>query len=293
MPTRVALRPSMLEVGRLCGWDTIPFDNALAEFFKASSRIEPMRLLAQLRDARRSAPELWVDLSGNAVNALLIKLAGADRLAARTTRGGRSLVDHALPHVPGENEYVNVRRVGGYLGREPDYSVFTSLAGASPVPGAGVLAITTGSRWRSWPLANFRELILAFPQRSFALTGLVREIPSADRAVLEEIVALPNVVNLLECSLLDMIRLVANAPVVVTNDTSCAHIANAFRRRGAVIFGPVNSNVFAAQDGLRLFHDRSCPYYPCVEWKCSNPRNWCMTLVRPAALIDFLSGIDW
>ena len=293
IPTRVALRPSTLEIGRLCGWDTMPFDNALTEFFKASSSIKPWALLAHLREARRSAPELWLDLSGNAVNALLIKLAGARRLASRTTRGGRSVVDHALPHIPGENEYRNVRRVGEYLGRAPDYSIYRFLEGGSPAPGAAVLAVTTACRWRSWPLENFRELIQGFPERSFALTGFFREIPVEDRGAFDRIIALPNVVNLLDrLSMLDMIRLIANAPAVVTNDTSCAHIANAFRRPGAVIFGPENPNVFAAPDGLQLFHDASCPFFPCVQWKCSNPQHWCMSLVRPPAVIAFMRELD-
>jgi len=294
IPTVVALRPSMLEIGRLCGWDTMPFDNALTEFFKASPRIKNVALLTHLRKARQTAPELWLDLSGNAVNALLIKFAGARRLASRTTRGGRSIVDHALPHVPGENEYQNVRSVGEYLGRALDYSIYRFLDGLSPAPGAAVLAVTTACKWRSWPLENFREVILDFPERSFAITGFLREIPFEDREAFERIVALPNVINLVDrLSMLEMIRLIANATAVVTNDTSCAHIANGFRRPGAVIFGPENPNVFASAHGLQLFHDASCPFFPCVQWKCSNPQHWCMSLVRPPAVIAYLRGLDW
>ena len=59
---------------------------------------------------------MWIDLTGNAVSALAIKLAGAKTLAARATRGGRSLIDFPLPHAVQENEYANRERVAEHLG---------------------------------------------------------------------------------------------------------------------------------------------------------------------------------
>src|SRR5438067_7204759 len=34
IPVRVALRPGHLEIGKPCGWDLLPFDNGLEDFFK-------------------------------------------------------------------------------------------------------------------------------------------------------------------------------------------------------------------------------------------------------------------
>lgn len=292
IPVRVALRPALAEIGRLCGWDVLPFDNALAEFFKTPLKTKPGEVVARVLAARREAPGLWIDLSGNAVNALLIKLAGARRLAARTTRGGRSCVDHALPHDLQENEYRNRERVAQHLGCALDFAIFERLRGDSPVPGATVLSITTACRWRNWPLAHFLALVRAFPQRRFVLTGFDAEIIEDDLADYAALSQQPNVVNRLDrLSLLELIGLVAHAPAVVTNDTSTAHIANAFRRPGAVLFGPENSNVFAAPDGLRLFHDRSCPHYPCIQWTCRNPRAWCMARIPASAVIEHLATL--
>jgi ADP-heptose:LPS heptosyltransferase len=235
---------------------------------------------------------LWIDLSGNAVNALLVKLTGSRRLAARTTRGGRSMVDYPLPHELQENEYGNRQRVADYLGCTLDFSAFKCLPRESPAPGATVLALTTACRWRNWPMAHFLAVVRAFPQRRFVLTGLTGEVVTEDRAALVELCAQPNAVNLLDrLGLLDLISLIAHAPAVVTNDTAAAHIANAYRRPGGVLFGPENSAVFADPGGLRVFHDRTCPYHPCIQWTCRNPEHWCMKLIPADAVIAHLATL--
>lgn len=292
LAARVALRPTLAEIGRRCGWEVLPFDNALAEFFKTPLKTNPVSLIQRVMAARHTAPALWIDLGGNAVNALLIKLAGARLLAARITRGGRSFVDCPLPHDPPENEYRNRERVAAHLGCALDFTIFDALRGESPAPGATVLSLTTACRWRNWPLVNFLALVRALPQRRFALTGLEAEIIVEDRAAFTELCAQPNVLNLLDrIALPDLIALIAHAPAVVTNDTAAAHIANAFRRPGAVLFGPENSDVFAAPGGLRVFHDQSCPHYPCIQWTCRNPAAWCMEKIPASAVIEHLATL--
>lgn len=292
IPLRVALRPALVPIGQACGWDVLPFDNALAEFFKTPLKTNPSEVLRRIRAARSDAPELWIDLSGNAVNALLIKLAGARRLASRITRGGQSFIDHALPHTLQENEYGNRERAAGYLGCQLDFSVFAKLSLPSPAPGAIVLSITTACRWRNWPLANVLHLVNAFPNRKFALVGFRREILPDEQAVFHELATRPNVTDLLDrLKLMEMIGLVATAPAVITNDTSTAHIANAYRRPGAVLFGPENSEVFAAPDGLQVFHDRTCPYHPCIQWTCRNPSAWCMAKISADSVTQYLGSL--
>jgi len=292
LDVRVALRPALAEIGQLCGWEVLPFDNALAEFFKTPLKTNPLDVAARVREARRIAPQLWIDLSGNAVNALLIKLSGAHRLAARTTRGGRVWVDHTLPHELQENEYLNRERVAGHLGVTLDFTIFDRMRRASPAPEATVLSLTTACRWRNWPLAHFLAVVRAFPGRPFALAGVTREVAAEDRAALAELRREPNVTDFIDrLSLLDLVGLIQHARAVVTNDTAAAHIANAFRRPGVVLFGPENSDVFAAPDGLRVLHDLSCPYHPCIQWTCQNPGHWCMTLIPPSAVIEHLAAL--
>jgi len=303
--TQVALRPSMIEIGELCGWKVLPFDNALVEFFKVPSKMRPAGLLKHFQAARKQAPELWVDLSSNAVNALLIRLSGAQRIAGRVTRGGRSMVDHSLPHRIGECEYSNIHRIAEVIGRTPRFEAFHRLSGPAPGHGAVVLSLTTACRWRNWPLQNFLEIIRAFPQQSFALIGIEQEAATeAERVVLAQILAESNIINLLDrLSLLEMIRVIANARAIVTNDTGSAHIANAFHRPGAVIFGPTDAAVwFRAEEhlwpdgtpgaeSLKLFHDIRCPWYPCIQWNCKNQQEWCMSLVQSAPVISHLHSL--
>src|SRR5205085_10583291 len=123
----------------------------------------------------RNAPALWIDLTGNALSSLAIKCAGAGSLVAQITRGGRSMIDHPLPHRSLENEYENVNRVAEYLGCNIDHSIFDRLDtlsrdGIQQAEGAVVLSLTTACRWKNWPLNNFLMMVKTFPEAVFALT---------------------------------------------------------------------------------------------------------------------------
>ncbi len=289
---RVALRPAHLEIGRSCGWDVVPFDNALEDFFKNPTGVRPLALFRGWRAARAQRAGLWIDLTGNAVGALAIKLAGARRIAARITRGGRSLIDHPLPHAPGENEYANVERVGAYLRCAPDRRVFARLAG-KPLPGLEetvVLCLTTACHWRNWPLANFLTLVDRFPQTRFVASGLRREVLPEEVPALETILSRPNVIARIDqLEVPELIRLVAHARAVITNDTSTAHLANGFGKPGAVLFGPAVPEKFEANRNLRSFVDRSCPLQPCVQWSCGNQAHWCMRKISAVEVGDHLA----
>src|SRR5436853_9367 len=83
-------------------------DDSVVDLFKTPEKFRVRDLISRVRARRRGERvSLWIDLTGNAVGALAIKCAGARSLAARVTRGGRSMIDHALPHRILENEYEN------------------------------------------------------------------------------------------------------------------------------------------------------------------------------------------
>lgn len=289
----VALRPAHVEIGRHFGWDILPFDNGLEEFFKHPAAFQVNEFAATIRQARQHAPALWIDLTGNAVGAVAIKMAGAKNLAARITRGGRSLIDHPLPHVVQENEYENSNRVAKYLGCHADLTV--SDLWKARASGSVVLCLTTASRWKNWPLANFRSLVERFPETHFTVIGFQREVLPEEVSVLDEIMRQPNVSDRLDkLSAEQVVDLIASCRAVVTNDTSAAHIANFFGKPGAVLFGPVSPKTFASPSGLRVFHDGTCPFHPCVQWRCDNQPNWCMRKIDPrdvAAHLDNVLGV--
>ncbi len=291
---RVALRPAHVEIGRQCGWQVVPFDNALEDFFKNPATLRPADLFARAQSTRDGAPRLWIDLTGNAVSALAVKFAGAAKLAARVTRGGRSLTDYPLPHSIQENEYENRDRLGEYLGCGLDFSVAAKLRGDPLADFAGrvILCVSTASRWKNWPLQNFRTLVERFPKARFLLTGFRREILESETAEMEQLRALPNVFDGLDrFSAAELVRLIAHSSAVVTNDTSAAHIANLFGVSGAVLFGPISPRTFGDPAGLKIFHDATCPFHPCVQWKCRNEAQWCMRKISPEEVGDYLATL--
>jgi ADP-heptose:LPS heptosyltransferase len=290
----VALRPAHVEIGRRCGWETLPFDNGLEDFFKNPTRFRPGRFIDTIRRTRQTPCDLWIDLTGSAVSALAIKAAGARQLAARITRGGRSLVDHPLPHLVQENEYDNRKRVAAHLGCHIDQALARRVV---PVESDDhdpyvVLCLTTACRWKNWPVANFDALASSFPNMRFLVAGFRQEIETDDRAAFNQLLDRPNVVDAMDkLSAIQLMNVVARASAVITNDTSAAHIANFFGRPGAVLFGPVSPDTFASRDGLRVFHDATCPFHPCVQWRCRNESNWCMRKITVESVASHLGRI--
>ena len=289
----VALRPKHIDIGRRCGWDVMPFDNGLEEFFKNPGALRFSDIVASIRGTRQRAPALWIDLTGNALSAVVLKASGVKQLAARITRGGKSLVEHRLPHAVQENEYQNRARVADFLGCELDLDLAgRMIVDASNDSDCVVLCVTTASRWKNWPIANFRSLIERFPQVRFAVIGFRSEVLSEELPELDTILRQPNAVNRMDqLSAEQLVDLIAHCHAVVTNDTSAAHIANFFAKPGAVLFGPVSPKTFAAPDGLRVFHDATCPHHPCVQWRCDNQANWCMRKIAPRDVADHLADI--
>ncbi len=291
---RVALRPAHLEIGQRCGWDVLPFDNALEDFFKNPRALRLGDSLGKMRRARPTAPRLWIDLTGNAVSALAIKFAGAKTLAARDDPRGPEPDRFPLAACrPGKR--VRESRTGGGASRQPARFFGCrkiARAAVGDLAGAVVVCLTTAARWKNWPLQNFRNLLERFPGSRFVLTGLRREVAPEEAGELEALLRLPNVVDGLDrFSTDELVRLVAHARAAVTNDTSVAHIANLFEVRGAVLFGPVSPLTFASPAGLKVFHDATCPFHPCVQWKCSNEANWCMRKISPQELGDYLATL--
>jgi ADP-heptose:LPS heptosyltransferase len=289
---RVALRPSHAEIGEVCGWNVLRFENPLQDFFGGTLHLgivgEVLRCTAELR---RQDITSWLDLSGNAFNALAIRLGGVKMLASKVTRGGGSLIHHRLANDLFENEYAYRRRLAEILECELDNGVYSRLAPRRK-PRRVVLGITTSSRWRNWPISRFLELVLGFPDERFIATGSLREVGSNDAEALGKLRECPNVeVALGHLELMQLIECAANAKAVVTNDTSIAHIANAFDRPGAVLFGPGISEQWATPRGLRVFQDRSCAHYPCTSWSCVQPAEWCMEKIAVRDVAEYLGRL--
>jgi ADP-heptose:LPS heptosyltransferase len=294
LEVRVALRPPLAAIGEMCGWPVIPFDDSLVDLFKTPDKFRASDLVSRVRARRRESVGLWIDLTGNALSALAIKCTGARALAARTTRGGRSMIDHPLPHRLLENEYDNRDRVADYLGCKLEPHVYDRLRedGVPHLDDVVVLSLTSACRWKSWPLTNFAKLVDHFPHVQFALTGFAHEVVAEEEEALSAIRSQPNVVDRLDrLSVVDLVRLIARSAAIVTNDAGAAHIANGFSKPGAVLFGPSSPGAFAMLNGLRIFRDTSCPLHPCVQWRCARANEWCMRKIPASAVISYLATL--
>jgi ADP-heptose:LPS heptosyltransferase len=204
------------------------------------------------------------------------------------------LVDHPLPHQAQENEYANRQRVADFLNCDVDLALAERIPLNQPrdLRDYVVLCVTTASRWKNWPLANFRSLTERFPQTHFVLVGLRREIAIEELDDFEKLRQQPNVIDRIDqLTVEQLVDVIAHSRAVITNDTSAAHIANFFGIPGAVLFGPVSPQAFAAPNGLRIFHDKTCPFHPCVQWSCANQENWCMRKIDIDSVANHLASV--
>lgn len=288
---RVALRPPHAEIGKACGWPTLSLENPLQYVFNRKIN------LSVLQNARRQISEIheyknwgWIDLTGNAFNAASFYFSGIRQLASKTTRGGRSFISHEIPHQAGKNEYTYQEELAQIFGVERNRKVYERLRGTPSPHSYVVLAITTGTRWRSWPLASYLRIIRAFPNEKFILVGDRAEIPESNQSDLSAVLACHNVQNRLNReAVISLCQTIATAKAVISNDSAPAHIARAFNIPGVVLFGPTDSAVWSTPEPLKIYHDQSCPYYPCGGWTCRRPRDWCLEKIRPENIIAFLS----
>jgi ADP-heptose:LPS heptosyltransferase len=291
------LRSDSAFLGTALGYRVVPFENVIQDFFAGRATSGHLgRLLAGTRLLRERGYRLGIDLSGNALNAVFFALGGVGNLCSKVTRGGRPFVTHVLPEQPFENQYLLNAKLADYFDIVPDDGVFRRLQASLPcVPAPEgdwvLLSVTTACRWRSWPLRNFREVVRAFPRTTFVATGLNVEIPPGERDEAHALATEPNLDFRIDTSLPDLLSLASKARAIVTNDSAMAHVANAFGKKGAVLFGPEDSTVWSRPDGLSLLHDRTCPYYPCVQWRCAAPHAWCMEKIVPGQVVDVLGRL--
>ncbi|NED95931.1 glycosyltransferase family 9 protein [Phytoactinopolyspora alkaliphila] len=165
----------------------------------------------------------------------------------------RRLVAFAAPEVavegppwrPGEHE---VRRWCRLVEWAWPGSAFTHdlalLRPATPaaVPGAVIVHPGAAAPARRWPVERFAEVarFLARTGRPVLITGSAAEVELAEavRAAAD----LPRSAVLAGATSLDeLAALVADARLLVSNDTGVAHVATAFRTPSVVLFGPTSA----------------------------------------------------
>ena len=134
---RVALRPAHRAVGERCGWQVMPFDNALEDFFKNPRDLRPADSLGKIRCARQSAAAP-LDRSYGERGQRVGDQAGRRENACRPDDPRRPQPDRlSVAAFRSGKRYANRERVAQHLGCRLDFSVAGKLRGAPMVDLAG------------------------------------------------------------------------------------------------------------------------------------------------------------
>jgi heptosyltransferase-1 len=140
--------------------------------------------------------------------------------------------------------------------------------------GQPMVALLPGARWdnKRWPASHFRELVARLSgthrEARFIILGgksdseLAAEIASAAPDAAADLTG--------RTSLPQMIEVLRQCRVVVTNDTGPMHVAAALRKPVVGLFGPTNparTGPYGQTD--RALQRRDLPCVPCMKASCS------------------------
>jgi heptosyltransferase-1 len=140
--------------------------------------------------------------------------------------------------------------------------------------GSPMVALLPGARWENkrWPASHFRELVAQLSRTQRAARFVILGGKSDSELAAEIASAAPDATtDLTGCtSLLQMIEVLRQCRVVVTNDTGPMHVAAALRKPVVGLFGPTNparTGPYGQTERALQRHDLPC--VPCMKATCS------------------------
>ena len=143
-----------------------------------------------------------------------------------------------------------------------------------PLNGQPTVALLPGARWENkrWPIQHFQRLVAECRARDrnlrFAILG--GESDSALAAAIASVAPEVCVDFTGRTSLPQMVEVLRQCRIVVTNDTGPMHVAAALRKPVVGIFGPTNparTGPYGQLDRTLQRHDLPC--VPCMKSYCS------------------------
>jgi heptosyltransferase II len=145
---------------------------------------------------------------------------------------------------------------------------------------------------KRWPAPYFAELAQSIrqaqPQAQIVLLGSTKDQP-----VCEEIVAAASYVkSLAGVTTLDQaIALIAQARVMVTNDSGLMHIASALNRPVIALYGPTNPNHTPPFSDVSLVLTLRLDCAPCQQRECPLGHQACMRDLKPGMVWPHLEPL--
>lgn len=149
------------------------------------------------------------------------------------------------------------------------------------------VVLVPGARWdtKVWPAESFGRLASMLPLKS-VVVGSSKDAPIADRIVG---MAGGKTVSLAgRTTLAELIEVMRDARMVVSNDSGPMHIAAALNVPVAAIFGPTSPERTGpyGRGHVIIRSERECS--PCFRKKCRDFR--CMAEIRPESVLERIRG---
>lgn len=209
-----------------------PYRGAMINKDKQAGWRGTATLLRRLRNTRY---HLVVDLR---TDGLTLLLRARERLTRRKARvPGHHAVERHFGVIADHLDNPGIPAPRLWLSRAEQAFAEQQLSG---VPGHRWLALAPGARWqpKCWPAQNFRSLLEQL-QDGFNAVVLLGDASEADRcATIGKSLPLP-VINLAgKTSLLQTAAVLAQAQLLVGNDSGIGHIAAAVNTPTVTVFGP-------------------------------------------------------
>lgn len=217
---------------------------SLAELVALTGAVDTLLPTAGLGALRwQGSPDLAVNLHGS----------GPESIADLVTVNPLLLATHqhtAFPELPGppwRDDVHEVRRWCDLLawhGIDSDPASLGLARPATPSPAPGAVVVHPGGKdpARRWPPERFAEVARKLGNR-VVVTGNEAERPLA-QAVARQAELPPDAVLAGRLGLAELAALVADARLVISNDTGVGHLATAYGTPSVVLFGPTHPSVW-------------------------------------------------
>lgn len=265
------------------------------------------RKLSQIREMRKLRFDWVIDLQGLARSGTLAWLAnGALTIGLDDPREGASgfydiRVSRPSYGTHAVDWYLEVvKALGIPVHHDFEWLPRRSLAAGAPAWASDRtrrIILNPGARWENkrWPAEYFGRLA-ALLSREYPECEIVVLGGKSDTALGAEIyrAAPGHVTNLAgKTSIPEMIELIRECEVMVTNDTGPMHIAAALGRPLLALFGPTNPKRTGPYGQVeRVLQQKALSCVPCMRSKCRNRIQLeCLTSISPEAV--FLAASYW
>lgn len=290
--TRISLAvgPWSAPLYRECPWvdEIIEWDSGLFGIFRGKG-------LAGLETDRKIAGELHtrgfsagIDLRGDLLSILLLRMVSPPVRIATISRGGRRLLTDPLSINEGhesQRAYDIACKTMGLPGGQAPYLqdwprpeamkrameqlIQTGWDASTPSAALCPLALWP---WKQWPKERFRELALRLKKEIGLQVVWFLEEGSVAAEYTDEDPVFRGPLNEVAAAL-------SLCHLAVSNDSGLMHLAIAAGCKTVQLFGPGDASRFAHHSAeTALLHDLSCQYNPCTRsGECKNlSEGWCL-----------------